>query len=82
MDVIGDLKEKSKTYKDYISINLSEDNKKSIFIPRVCAHGFKSLKNNTITVYNVTSEHSPSSASAIHHDSFGFDWQIELPIVS
>jgi dTDP-4-dehydrorhamnose 3,5-epimerase len=82
LDVIVDLREKSKTYKDFISINLSEDNKKSIFIPRGCAHGFKSLENNTITVYNVTSEYSPSSDSGIHHYSFGFDWQIELPIVS
>jgi dTDP-4-dehydrorhamnose 3,5-epimerase len=82
LDVIVDLRKKSKTYKQHISINLSEENKKSIFIPKGLAHGFKSMKDGTITVYNVTSEYSPSSDSGIHHDSFGFDWKIELPIVS
>ena len=82
LDVIVDLRKKSKTYKQYISIKLSEENKKSIFIPKGLAHGFKSIEDNTMTVYNVAKEYSPVEDAGIHYDSFGMDWKIELPIVS
>ena len=74
LDVIVDLRKKSKTYKQHISINLSEENKKSIFIPKGLAHGFKSIKDGTITVYNVTSEYNADFDSGIKFDSFNFNW--------
>jgi dTDP-4-dehydrorhamnose 3,5-epimerase/CDP-3, 6-dideoxy-D-glycero-D-glycero-4-hexulose-5-epimerase len=82
LDVIVDLRKKSKTYKQYISINLSEGNMKSIFIPKGLAHGFKSLDNDTITVYNVATEYNNTVDSGISYDSFGFDWEVKMPILS
>jgi dTDP-4-dehydrorhamnose 3,5-epimerase len=82
MDVVVDLRKKSKTYKQYISVNLSEDNKNSIFIPKGLAHGFKSLEDGTITVYNVATEYNSERDNGINYDSFGFDWKITKPIVS
>ena len=82
LDVIVDLRKKSKTYKKFISVNLSDENKKSIFIPRGLAHGFKSLENDTITVYNVATEYNPIADMGIKFDSFGFNWETEEPIVS
>jgi dTDP-4-dehydrorhamnose 3,5-epimerase len=82
LDVIVDLRKKSKTYKQHISINLSEENKKSLFIPKGLAHGFKSMKDGTITVYNVATEYSPESDNGINYESFEFDWDILEPIVS
>ena len=74
LDVIVDLRKKSKTYKQHISINLSEDNRKSVFIPKGFAHGFKSEKNGAITVYNVATEYNPDFDKGIKFDSFGFNW--------
>ena len=82
LDVIVDLRKKSKTYKKFISVNLSDENKKSIFIPKGLAHGFKSLENDTITVYNVATEYNPIADMGIKFDSFGFNWETEEPIVS
>jgi dTDP-4-dehydrorhamnose 3,5-epimerase/CDP-3, 6-dideoxy-D-glycero-D-glycero-4-hexulose-5-epimerase len=82
MDVVVDLRKKSSTYKMFISVELSEGNRKSIFIPKGLAHGFKSLEDNTITVYNVSAEYNPKADAGISYDSFGFDWQIEKPIIS
>lgn len=82
LDVIVDLRKKSKTYKKFISVNLSDENKKSIFIPKGLAHGFKSLENDTITVYNVTTEHDLRSDNGINYNSFGFDWKLSKPNVS
>jgi len=82
LDVIVDLRKKSKTYKQHVSINLSEENKKSIFIPKGLAHGFKCLEDGTITVYNVSSEYNFESDRGVKFDSFGFDWNSIDPIVS
>jgi dTDP-4-dehydrorhamnose 3,5-epimerase len=82
LDVIVDLRKKSKTYKKHISINLSEENKKSIFIPKGLAHGFKSMKQGTITVYNVASEYNADFDNGIKFDSFGFNWASEDIVMS
>ena len=82
IDVVVDLRKKSSTYKEYISVKLSSENKKSIFIPKGLAHGFKSLADGTITVYNVATEYNQSSDSGINLNSFSFDWQDKTAIIS
>lgn len=82
IDVIVDLRKHSLTYKKYISLELSAKNKKSIYMPKGLAHGFKSLENDTITVYNVSSEYNPNSDSGVHYNSFNFDWRITNPVMS
>jgi dTDP-4-dehydrorhamnose 3,5-epimerase len=82
IDVVVDLRKNSSTYKKYISVELSDKNKKSIFIPKGLAHGFKSLEDNTITVYNVASEYKPKADAGIYYSSFGFEWEVEEPTIS
>jgi dTDP-4-dehydrorhamnose 3,5-epimerase len=82
IDVVVDLRQKSTTYLQHISVKLSEHNKKSIFIPKGLAHGFKSLQDYTITVYNVATEYNPTYDAGIHYNSLGFDWQFNNPILS
>ena len=82
LDVIVDLRKNSKTYKQHISVSLSEDNRKSVFIPKGFAHGFKSEKDGTVTVYNVATEYNPNADVGVHYNSFGFNWQIENSILS
>ena len=82
IDVVIDLRKESKTFKKFISVELSEENKKSIFIPKGLAHGFKSLKNNTITVYNVSTEYNDKSDQGITYNSFGYNWNVKDPLLS
>lgn len=82
IDVVVDLRRKSNTYMKYISVQLSEENKKSILIPKGFAHGFKSLEDETITVYSVGTEYNSVSDSGIKYNSFGFDWKLASPIIS
>lgn len=82
IDVVVDLRKNSATYKQFLSVELSASNKKSLFIPKGLAHGFKSLVDGTITVYNVSTEYNKEADTGIHYDSFGFDWQLTNPIIS
>jgi len=82
LDVVLDMRKKSTTYGKYFDIELSDENSKILIIPDGLAHGFKSLKDNTIVNYMQTSVYSPKHDKGIRYDSFGFDWKCKNPIIS
>jgi dTDP-4-dehydrorhamnose 3,5-epimerase len=82
LDVVLDLRKNSPTYQMYLGVELSEANHKAIFLPKGVAHGFKALEHNTITMYNVSSVYNSSCDSGVLYNSFGFDWEIDNPILS
>lgn len=81
-DVVLDLRTKSESYGKYISIELSYENGFALYIPKGLAHGFKSLADNSVAVYNVTSVYNKDADCGIKWDSFGFDWNVTDPIIS
>ena len=52
-DVIADIRPHSSTYKKWFSIELSEDNGKMLYVPSGVAHGFQTLKDNTVVFYQL-----------------------------
>ncbi len=82
LDVIIDLRKNSATYGRYFATELSKQNHKAYYIPEGFAHGFKSLTEDAITYYLVSSEYSKEHDTGIRYDSFGFDWEVENPIIS
>ena len=82
LDVVLDLRKNSPTFGKCMGVELSEENRQAIFLPKGVAHGFKSLKNNTITVYNVSSIYDAEYDRGVLYNSFGFDWELEHPILS
>lgn len=81
-DVILDLRRSSPTRGHHIAVELSRENRKSIYIPRGCAHGFSVLGESAIVYYMATSEHAPTHDKGVRFDSFGYDWKVGQPIVS
>ncbi|WP_207655338.1 dTDP-4-dehydrorhamnose 3,5-epimerase family protein [Clostridium vincentii] len=81
-DVILDLRQSSRTYKKFISIELSDSNGYSVYIPKGLAHGFKSLMDDTIVVYQVSTVYNLEGDSGVRWDSFGMRWDILNPIMS
>lgn len=53
-DVIVDLRRNSPTFKSWAGVRLNEENRNSLWIPEGFAHGFLSMKDNTIIQYKVT----------------------------
>lgn len=82
LDVILDIRKNSSTYGKAISVELSGENNRSIYIPKGCAHGFKSLEDDTITVYNVSTIYNNESDFGILYNSFDYKWDISNPILS
>lgn len=76
LDVAVDLRKNSPTYKEWCSVELSEENKKRLFIPRGFAHGFLTLADNTEFIYKVDNDYDKQSERSIRFDDpeIGIDW--------
>jgi dTDP-4-dehydrorhamnose 3,5-epimerase len=66
-DVVVDINPNSKTFKRSFSVELSQDNRKQIYIPPGHAHGFQTLEPNTEVQYEMTTKYRPEA-------SLGFAW--------
>lgn len=78
-DVAVDLRENSPTYSRWFGTELSEQNKKMLFIPKGFAHGFLSLEDDTQVLYKVTDYYdAQSELGIIYNDpTIAIEWPIE-----
>jgi dTDP-4-dehydrorhamnose 3,5-epimerase len=65
-DVAVDMREDSPTYLKWYSTILSEDNKKSIYIPEGFAHGFQALTNNCQLIYCHSNFYNPNAENGLN----------------
>jgi len=82
IDVLLDLRSGSPSQGQFFAVELSRENRKSIYIPRGVAHGFGVLSDIAIANYMVTTVHSTTNDCGIRFDSFGYQWPIKNPILS
>lgn len=82
LDVVLDCRKNSKTYGKFVSNYLNSKNNNVLYVPTGCAHGYKVLENNTVTLYASDNIHHAASDIGFNYNSFGFDWQIKNPIIS
>ena len=84
LDVVVDIRKESPTFGEHISVELSETNKKMLFVPEGFAHGFLTLENDTVFSYKCSNYyHKESERSIIWNDkTLAIDWGILDPIVS
>ena len=82
LDTVVDLRRGSPTFLQHILIELSEDKANSLYIPAGLAHGFLTLSQTALLVYNVTTEYSPEHDAGVLWTSASIPWPVVNPIVS
>jgi dTDP-4-dehydrorhamnose 3,5-epimerase len=89
LDVAVDIRHGCETFGQWVSIKLSEKNKKQFWIPEGFAHGFVALEDDTIFSYKCTNLYNKESEGAImwNDEGLNIDWQLEQyditePIIS
>ena len=68
LDVAVDIRKKSPTFGKYVAVELSEENKRELFIPRGFAHGFLVLSEEAIFTYKVDNYYAPEYDRGIKFD--------------
>lgn len=84
IDTVVDLRKGSDTYKQWYSIELSDENKKQLFIPKGFGHAFLTITNDVEVQYKVDEYYSKENDRSIRFDDpkIGVQWGIDNPILS
>lgn len=82
-DVVVDLRTSSKTYTHYVGGELTAGNRRMIYVPEGCAHGFMTLEDDTEVCYQMSRPFSPDHARGVRWDdpAFGIEWPDLQPIM-
>ena len=84
-DVAVDIRPASQTFKQYVKVELSEENHYMLYIPKGFAHGFVALTDEVELLYKASSEYCPEADAGIawNDPEINIDWEIDFePILS
>lgn len=84
LDVAVDMRKGSPTYKQWVAVELSEENKRQLMIPRGCLHGFVTLTDQVEFLYKADNFYDPAADGHIRWNDpdIGVEWGIQEPILS
>ena len=84
LDVAVDLRHESPTYKQWVAVELSAENKKQLMIPRGFGHGFVTLTDEVEFLYKADNYYAPEADGGIRWNDpeIGVEWGIDKPILS
>lgn len=80
LDVAVDLRKDSSTFGHHVMVELSDTNKRQLFIPRGFAHGFLVLSDEAIFTYKVDNIYAPAAEASIRFDDpdLAIQWPIDM----
>ena len=83
LDVAVDLRKGSPTFGKYVAVELSDENKRQLFIPQGFAHGFHVLSEEAVFTYKVDNPYMPTHERGLRFDdvAVGVDWKIIDPSI-
>lgn len=84
LDVAVDLRRNSQTFKQWVGVELSEENKKQLLIPRGFGHGFVTLTDDVEFLYKADNYYAPEADAGVRWNDpeIGVEWGIENPVLS
>ena len=83
LDVAVDIRKDSPTFGKYVTLELSSDNHRQVFIPQGFAHGYAVLSDEAVVEYKCDNYYAPESEGAIawNDSELAIDWQIPAEMV-
>ena len=84
LDVAVDLRPDSPTYKQWVGVELSAENKRQLLIPRGFGHGFLTLTDDVEFLYKADNYYAPEADGGIRWNDpdIGVEWGVDAPILS
>ena len=83
-DVIIDLRPSSPTFRRWLAVELTAQNRLALYVPTDFAHGFQTLDVNSEILYQMTTPYVPGSGRGLRWNdpAFGIDWPLVNPIMN
>jgi len=83
-DVIVDLRRDSNTYGEWAGVELSAGNRRTVYIPEGCAHGFQTLEDDSEIFYQISAAYSPDGFRGVHYETpaLSIQWPLPVKVVS
>jgi dTDP-4-dehydrorhamnose 3,5-epimerase len=83
-DVVADLRPDSPSFGKWFGVELTAENRRMLYVPRGCAHGFLTLEDDTEALYLVSDRYAPAEERGLRFDDpfFGIAWPAEPVEVS
>lgn len=83
-DVVIDIRKNSSTYLKWIGLELNEDNRLMLYIPKGFAHGFVTLLDRSEVFYQISEYYEKDAARGIRYNDplFNIRWPINASIIS
>ncbi|UCD75417.1 MAG: dTDP-4-dehydrorhamnose 3,5-epimerase [Phycisphaerales bacterium] len=83
-DVMLDLRSESPTFRQWIGVELTADNGRSVYVPEGFAHGILTLTDDTELHYLITQFYDPQLSSGVRYNDpvFGIEWPIQPAVIN
>ncbi|TKW61202.1 MAG: dTDP-4-dehydrorhamnose 3,5-epimerase [Blastochloris viridis] len=83
LDVTVDLRPGSPTYGQHVAVELSEENRKQMYIPRGFAHGFIVLSDEAVFSYKCDNFYNKAAEGGVRYNdpALGIDWQLPAEMI-
>jgi len=83
-DVVLDLRPGSPSFRKWHAVELTAENRRMLYIPEGCAHGYQTLVDGTEVFYQTTALYAPAAAKGVRHDdpAFGITWPLAVQVIS
>jgi dTDP-4-dehydrorhamnose 3,5-epimerase len=83
-DVLVDLRPDSSTFRRWLAVELSAGNRRMVYIPEGCAHGYLTLEDDCDVAYQVTADYAPACARGVRWDdpAFAISWPLPPTIIN
>jgi dTDP-4-dehydrorhamnose 3,5-epimerase len=83
-DVALDLRPKSPTFRKWLGTILSAENRRALYVPEGCAHGFITLEDNTEVLYQISEFYQDQAGRGVRWNdpSFRIEWPERVQVIS
>lgn len=83
-DVIIDMRPESSTYLSHVGVELSQDNRRALYVPEMFAHGYQALTDGAEVIYQVGEFYTPGYERGLRYNDpfFNIQWPTEVTEIS
>jgi len=83
-DVIVDLRPESPTYLQHVGVELSERNRRQLYVPELFGHGYLTLTDGAEVTYQVGEFYTPGAERGLRYDdpALSIEWPVTVEVIS